>query len=534
VAAVDGQPMAVEGGHAQLLPAADLAYGAHTVSWSATDGAGNHRDGSWTFHVVDDAPPTLSDPAPAAGAALEGRRPPVAFTLADAGSGIDPTSLRVLLDGSDVAPFGALVDGRFGYTPPADLGYGHHTVSVAVSDRFGNAMAPRQWGFDVVDATPPLLTDVRPDDGASSSDRTPAISVAIADAGIGVDPASITVQLDGTDVTALGGFAGGRFTLTPAAPLGYGSHSVAVRAADRSGNSAQVGWSFTVHDETPPTISNRSPRPGTTVTGPVAVSFDVADDGTGVDNGSLRVLVDGSDVMSWATFSGGHFVYDPGTFAAGVHTVSVTVADTSGNTAGPVMWQFASVDPARIELAATSVPVRLVAGQQATLRFRATANGAGLDTAQVRLTSRAAGGAGFGDPHTAGSDANGEVSFTVHPTMTTDYRAELVDSGTVSVVRTVVVAQRVTLAPASGRVRRGTPIRLSGAVAPARSGAHVRVQLLTHRGWVTVATPRLTLRSRYAASLVPRVAGRYLFRVVAAADDRNAAGTSRTVAVRVR
>jgi hypothetical protein len=62
----------------------------------------------------------------------------------------------------------------------------------------------------------------------------------------------------------------------------------------------------------------------------------------------------------------------------------------------------------------------------------------------------------------------------------------------------------------------------------------VRVQLLTGRGWVTVATPRLTVRSRFGASLVPRVAGRYLFRVVAPASDRNAAGTSRTVAVQVR
>ena len=46
-ASMDGQPMAIDGGHATLQPDADLAYGVHTVTWSATDGAGNHRDGSW-------------------------------------------------------------------------------------------------------------------------------------------------------------------------------------------------------------------------------------------------------------------------------------------------------------------------------------------------------------------------------------------------------------------------------------------------------------------------------------------------------
>ena len=67
-------------------------------------------------------PPALSGAAPMAGSGGELRRPPLAFTLADDGSGIDPATLHVLLDGSDVAPFGTLIDGHFGYVPAADLG----------------------------------------------------------------------------------------------------------------------------------------------------------------------------------------------------------------------------------------------------------------------------------------------------------------------------------------------------------------------------------------------------------------------------
>src|SRR5690348_18188477 len=43
---------------------------------------------------------------------------------------------------------------------------------VTVSDRSGNAMAPAEWRFSVVDATPPALSDARPDPGASGSDRS--------------------------------------------------------------------------------------------------------------------------------------------------------------------------------------------------------------------------------------------------------------------------------------------------------------------------------------------------------------------------
>jgi hypothetical protein len=531
---VDGQPMTVSGADAFYQPQADLTFGAHTVIWSATDQAGNHRDGFWTFRVVDDLPPVLTGAAPLAGSGSELRRPPLAFTLADDGSGIDPATLHVLLDGSDVAPFGTLIDGHFGYVPAADLAYGHHTVSVSVSDRYGNAMAPQQWGFDVIDATPPVLGDVRPDDGSAGADRTPAISFAVSDSGTGLDPAAISLTVDGRDVTARGVLAGGRFAYVPSDPLGYGSHSVSARAADRSGNvSVPLTWSFQVRDETPPVIAQRSPLPGSTVVGATPIGFSVGDEGTGVDDDTLQVTVDGSDVTAWGSFASGRFVYAPGNLGAGVHTVAVTVADTSGNVAGPVMWQFAVADPARVALSTLSVPSRITAGGTARLRYRATANNSPLVGTSLRLESRRAGQDGFSDAGVRVTDAGGDASWTVRPRVTTEYRVVVVETGAETDARTVVVAQRVTLAAARSRVHRGGTIHLSGSVRPGHAGAAVRVQLLTRRGWVTVSKPHLSARSRFAATLLPRVKGRYVFRVVAAATTGNATGTSRSVTVRV-
>src|SRR5204863_1090618 len=155
------------------------------------------------------------------------------------------------------------------------------------------------WTFAVNDAVAPVLSDVRPDASSSSSDATPAISVAVADAGVGVDPASIRMTLDGVDVSAQGSFTSGRFSYTPASDLAFGTHTVSVTAGDTAGNgSAPLTWSFDVADETPPSVTDRTPVAGSTVPGASAIGCDLRDTGYGVDPTTLHVLVDGSDVTA--------------------------------------------------------------------------------------------------------------------------------------------------------------------------------------------------------------------------------------------
>jgi len=70
-------------------------------------------------------------------------------------------------------------------------------------------------------------------------------------------------------------------------------------------------------------------------------------------------------------------------------------------------------------------------------------------------------------------------------------------------------------------------------VRPAHAGGTVRIQLLTARGWVTVASPRLSRSSGYQATVVPRVRGTYVFRALTSATSANAAGESGSVTVHV-
>jgi Bacterial Ig-like domain len=533
-ASLDGMPMQISGPDATLTPAADLAYGTHTVTYHASDGAGNSRDGAWSFAVVDTTPPSLTHAVPADGSSGEDRRPEIAFDLADAGTGVDAATLHVVLDGTDVAAAGTYAAGHFSLVPAASLPYGTHHVKVTARDRSGNAMPAAEWTFTVADATPPVLSDPAPRNGSSGSDRTPAVSFQLADAGIGVDPDTITLSIDGTAVAAAGSLAGGRFTYVPAAPLGFGVHTATAEASDRAGNAASaLVWSFTVADEDPPVVAGRRPLPDSIVPGATAIAFDLTDAGTGVDAGTLVIDVDGSDVSSWGALSGGHFSYAPGNLGAGVHTISVTVADNAGNVAGPVVWQFAVADPATLGLAAAGGPSSIVHGHAAVLRFAATSSGTGMAGARILVSARPAGSAAFGPARVVTASATGVAELSVSPARTTAYRAELEADPSVRAERTLVVHQRVTLTASRHRMRRGGTLQLSGRVTPGRSGRG-SIQLLTSRGWRTVARPKLGGRSGFHATVVAALPGRYILRAVAAATARNAGGTSASVTVRVR
>jgi hypothetical protein len=532
---LDGVPMSVTGTTARIDPQTDLGYGAHTVSYHAVDVAGNSRDGTYTFRVVDGTPPEISAQAPVAGSSTQERRPQLGFTVTDAGVGIDPTTLRVALDGVEISSGGTLTGGVFTYAPQTDLAYGQHRLRVSISDRSGNAMAPAEWTFTVADVTAPTISDVRPDPGTGTADRRPAVSATVADDGIGIDPATVHLLIDGADVTADATLSGGRITYQPTTALAYGSHTATVQVRDRAGNSATpLSWSFQVLDQQPPAVSNQLPVDGSTVAGATAIGFDLADSGgVGVDTSTLHVTVDGSDVTSWGTLTGLRFRYTPGNLGAGVHTVTVNVSDLSGNATGGVSWQFAVADPATLGIGVRSAPAAIVAGAQPVLAFAVTSNGAPLAGARVELRTRAYGQAEFGPARLLVADAGGVVSTAVHPTRQTSYQLTLADDPSVSVVHVVSVHRAVTVRSAAAAIRRGGVVLVSGAVTPFGAGQRVSIQALTARGWVTVAQPRVGTRGGYSQLIAGRTAGWYTLRTVAPALPGSLGGTSRTIRLHV-
>lgn len=132
-------------------------------------------DGSLTAfrHDAPDAqPPTITRLVPDQGDYLNGRPPfHVSAKLSDTGSGINPSTLRLQLDGKDIPrrpveateKEGFVWDTNDGtldyYTQESDAGRGsnlsdgHHTITVSVKDWMGNA-ATKSWEFTIDDTIP--------------------------------------------------------------------------------------------------------------------------------------------------------------------------------------------------------------------------------------------------------------------------------------------------------------------------------------------------------------------------------------------
>ena len=96
----------------------------------------------------DTLPPAVSNLSPSPGASVSTTSPVIGASYSDATSGIDGTTTRILLDGTDVTASATATASSISYTA-AGLTPGTHSVRVIVNDRAGNE-ASQSWSFQVV------------------------------------------------------------------------------------------------------------------------------------------------------------------------------------------------------------------------------------------------------------------------------------------------------------------------------------------------------------------------------------------------
>lgn len=97
-----------------------------------------------------------------------------------------------------------------------------------------------------MESTPPDIDGFSPGDGATVSETAPSIEVAYDDAFSGIDVRSVSMSIDGTDVTSTA-------TVEPTglsydAALEPGDHDVTVEVSDNAGNTEARSWTFTIQD----------------------------------------------------------------------------------------------------------------------------------------------------------------------------------------------------------------------------------------------------------------------------------------------
>ena len=119
-----------------FIPEEPLDEGTYTIEVRATDTIGNSATAKGSFTIdFDTAAPVITMSAPQNEARLTERRPQISITYADAESGVDPDSIRFVLDDQliNLKPNEKSAS-QVVYTPPAELAFGQHTVKLEVSD----------------------------------------------------------------------------------------------------------------------------------------------------------------------------------------------------------------------------------------------------------------------------------------------------------------------------------------------------------------------------------------------------------------
>ena len=94
--------------------------------------------------------------------------------------------------------------------------------------------------------TPPGISDFAPDEGSTVNTNSPAIYVTFVADAVPVDPSSITLWVDGRNVTSESVRSASFIQYLPSYTYHSGNVHVTVRVADLAGNTTTKSWNFTI------------------------------------------------------------------------------------------------------------------------------------------------------------------------------------------------------------------------------------------------------------------------------------------------
>jgi len=162
-----------------------------------------------------------------------------------------------------------------------------------------------------------------------------------------------------------------------------------------------------------------------------------------------------------------------------------------------------------------------------------TTSGAAVAGKKVNLQWRPAGTTTWRTVTSGTTSSTGTVSLRYAPGSNGSFRLAAPSSwsylSSVSASVTTLVRWRVSASFSDATVARGTTVRLTGKVAPIRTGTTVQRQRYVNGSWTTVASTTVRSDGTYAFSFTPNTAGTYTYRVVVPGTSLNATGYSATL-----
>ncbi|MGT8858800.1 BapA/Bap/LapF family large adhesin [Enterobacter sp. 186315] len=399
--------------------------GSHSLTFTATDAAGNVGTASTPFVVVVDLTPpaapaitqAVDDFGAIQGALGTGQITDDAQPLLKGTS--EPGATINIYEGTQLLGT-ATADGSGNWSLQltANLSETTHSLTAVAVDAAGNASDPSAPFLITIDTTPPappVILTVADDVGTTTGnltngqltdDNRPTLS--------GTAVAGSVVRIyDGSTLLGSVVATNGSWSFTPTTPLADGSHTLRATASDPAGNVSGDSNTFTlVVDATAPTvpvITSIVDDIGT-ITGPIIGSNPTNDtqptlNGTAEANSVVRIYDGGTLVGQVTADANGNWTLPQTTtvLGNGQHDFTVTATDAAGNTSAA-----SPVTSIVVDTLAPAVP-----GGLAVLNVGTRVTGTAEAGSTVTITT--SGGTVLG---TATADGNGNFTATISPAQT--------------------------------------------------------------------------------------------------------------------
>ncbi len=340
--------------------------------------------GATYLNLVDTIPPTIEIISPANGTLTKNPNPQIRAILDDNFSGIDIETINLTIDGSKASPMYDNLTGMLVLDNP-QLSDGEHALSITVKDIAGNSASTPEWKI-TVDATPPAIATLVPQNGALLKASPAEISAVITDALSGVKEDTITMTLDGNPATFTYDASSGKVSMD-FADLADGLHTVSASASDNAGNSStSPQWQFTV-DSTPPVYSAHSPaNDSISKNAKPEISLLATDALSGIAQDSISLEIDGQPATHSFESSTGRISYIPeSNLSDGWHVITSTASDLAGNSS-TTSWRV-GIDTASPSISnLTPAPGSLIAEYPSEISASIADSFSGISESSIVLT----------------------------------------------------------------------------------------------------------------------------------------------------
>ena len=246
----------------------------------------------------------------------------------------------------------------------------------------------RIWGLALyADVIAPEISIIAPADGSLINTNTPEIRILYSDIGIGVDPNSLVLTVNGQPLAASCNFDLEGATCTPSSPLPEGEIILTAEIQDFVGNlsnTAQV--TFTV-DTIAPSLSITAPDQDANLsTNQPTVQLSYSDSGSGIDTDTLTLQLNGSELpVTCSSDTSTSSCVPDSSLEDGPATVVATIQDLAGNTSAPAQVGFLvdTVAPTLTITAPEEGSLHNTATPQIQLSY--SDDGSGPDTSSLQL-----------------------------------------------------------------------------------------------------------------------------------------------------